>query len=165
MRVTIEFVLGTNLSDAVDDVQDAIAKVRTDLPADLEEPVVSKLTITPGGPIATFAVTSSSMDEEALSWFVDDTVSRAVLGVRGRRPVRAHRRRHPRGARSKSIRCGSPRAGSPPSDVSRALRQVQREASGGRGQLGGAEQGVRTIATVRTAQELATLPIALADGR
>ncbi|MDH4105694.1 MAG: efflux RND transporter permease subunit [Gammaproteobacteria bacterium] len=164
VRITIEFLLGTNLSDAVNDVQDAISKVRTSLPADLEEPVVSKLTITPGGPIATFAVTSTAMDEEALSWFVDDTVSRAVLGVRGVGKFA----RVGGGTREITVEVDPVRLsarGLTAADVSRALRQVQREASGGRGQLGGAEQGVRTIATVRTAQELATLPIALGDGR
>jgi multidrug efflux pump subunit AcrB len=50
-------------------------------------------------------------------------------------------------------------------DVSRRLRQVQEEAPGGRGDVGGAEQSVRTIATVRTAAELAQLDIPLPDGR
>jgi multidrug efflux pump subunit AcrB len=40
------------------------------------------------------------------------------------------------------------------------LRQVQQEASGGRTDVGGAEQSVRTIATVASAQELGALEIA-----
>jgi multidrug efflux pump subunit AcrB len=50
-------------------------------------------------------------------------------------------------------------------DVSRQLKNVQREAPGGRGDISGAEQSVRTIATVQTAAELAALDIPLADGR
>jgi multidrug efflux pump subunit AcrB len=50
-------------------------------------------------------------------------------------------------------------------DVSRQLRSVQREAPGGRGDVSGAEQSVRTIATVKSAQELALLDIPLPDGR
>jgi len=42
---------------------------------------------------------------------------------------------------------------------------VEQESSGGRGQLGGTEQAVRTVATVRQADELNRLPIALSDGR
>jgi predicted RND superfamily exporter protein len=42
---------------------------------------------------------------------------------------------------------------------------VQQEASGGRTDLGGAEQSVRTIATVHSADELARMEIVLADGR
>jgi multidrug efflux pump subunit AcrB len=50
-------------------------------------------------------------------------------------------------------------------DVSRQLRLVQQEASGGRADIGGAEQSVRTIATVQTAAEVAQVDIALGDGR
>jgi multidrug efflux pump subunit AcrB len=50
-------------------------------------------------------------------------------------------------------------------DVSRRLRQVQQEAPGGRGDVSGAEQSVRTIATVQTAAELALIEIPLDDGR
>ena len=50
-------------------------------------------------------------------------------------------------------------------DISRQLRQVQQEASGGRTDVGGGEQSVRTIATVQTAEELGRLDIALSDGR
>ena len=42
---------------------------------------------------------------------------------------------------------------------------MQQEASGGRTDLGGAEQSVRTIATVQSAEELARMEIALGDGR
>ena len=51
------------------------------------------------------------------------------------------------------------------SDVSRQLRSIQQEASGGRTDVGGSEQSVRTIATVQSAEQLARLEIALADGR
>jgi len=50
-------------------------------------------------------------------------------------------------------------------DVSRQLKQVQQEAPGGRATLGGAEQSLRTIATVQTADELAAMSIPMADGR
>ena len=50
-------------------------------------------------------------------------------------------------------------------DVSRQLRNVQQEASGGRVDLGGSEQSVRTVATVRSADELAAMDITLSDGR
>ena len=50
-------------------------------------------------------------------------------------------------------------------DVSRQLRLVQREAPGGRGDVSGAEQSVRTIATVKTAEELSRVDIPLPDGR
>ena len=55
--------------------------------------------------------------------------------------------------------------GATAAEVSRQLRQVQIESAGGRADLGGAEQPVRTLATVQTAGELAALDIPLGDGR
>ena len=39
-------------------------------------------------------------------------------------------------------------------DISRQLRQVQQDSAGGRADLGGSEQPVRTVATVQTAAQL-----------
>jgi len=50
-------------------------------------------------------------------------------------------------------------------DISRQLRQTQQEASGGRADIGGVEQSVRTIGTVQSAAELAAMDIVLSDGR
>jgi multidrug efflux pump subunit AcrB len=50
-------------------------------------------------------------------------------------------------------------------EVSRRLRQIQQEAPGGRGDVGGAEQAVRTIATASSADELGKLDFSLQDGR
>ncbi len=50
-------------------------------------------------------------------------------------------------------------------EVSRRLRQIQQEAPGGRGDVGGAEQAVRTIATANTADDLGKLDLSLQDGR
>ena len=36
-----------------------------------------------GAPIFTYAIASSRMDEEELSWYVDDIVAKTVLGVTG----------------------------------------------------------------------------------
>jgi multidrug efflux pump subunit AcrB len=50
-------------------------------------------------------------------------------------------------------------------DVSRQVRQVQQDSAGGRTDLGGGEQPVRTLATVKSAQELGALFLSLNDGR
>jgi multidrug efflux pump subunit AcrB len=50
-------------------------------------------------------------------------------------------------------------------DLSRQLRAVQTDAPGGRADVGGIEQSVRTIATVQSAEELARLQLAMPDGR
>ena len=163
VTIVVEFVIEKNLSDALIETKNAVDRVRSDLPADLEQPTVSAVTVA-GEPVQVFSVASSKMDEEALSWFVDDRVAKAVLGVQGigrfervggvQREVRIE---------VDPVRLAA--LGVTATDVSRALRQVQQESSGGRGQLGTGEQSMRTIATVRQATDLAALPIALPSGR
>jgi len=55
--------------------------------------------------------------------------------------------------------------GASAADISRQLRQVQTESAGGRTDIGGGEQPVRTLATVQSADQLAGMQIALSDGR
>ncbi|MGQ9365739.1 efflux RND transporter permease subunit [Azospirillum sp. ST 5-10] len=163
VAVDVEFVLEKPLSDALVEAKDAIDRVRSDLPADLREPTVSAVTIG-SRPILVFAVASDRLDEEALSWLVDDSVGKAVLAVPGvgrfervggvQREVRVD---------VDPVRLAA--LGVTVGDVSRALRQTQQESSGGRGQLGDAEQSVRTVATVPQAADLAALPVVLGDGR
>ena len=160
---TAEFRLEKPTQEAVDDVRAAVARVRSDLPTDLRDPTVSKVELS-GSPILTYTVASSRMDDEALSWFVDDQVTRSLLSVRGVGAVSRV------GGVSREVRVELDPArlqalNATAADISRQLYQTQREASGGRTDLGGAEQSVRTIATVQSAAELANLEITLADGR
>ena len=161
--VTVEFRLEKRTQEALDDVRDAVQRIRSDLPADLRDPVVTKLNLS-GSPILTYTVASPRMDDEQLSWFVDNEVSKALLAVRG---VGAISRV---GGANREVRVELDPAklmsmNASAADVSRQLQQVQQEASGGRADLGGAEQTVRTLANVASAAELARMEIALHDGR
>ncbi len=161
--ITVEFRLEKPTQEAVDDVRDAIARVRSDLPGDLRDPVVSKVNLS-GAPILTYTVASPRMDDEALSWYVDHTVSKALLAVKGVGAVSRV------GGVSREVRVELDPArllalNATAADVSRQLRSVQQDASGGRMSLGGAEQSVRTVATVQTAAELGAMDISLSDGR
>ncbi|MFX8067273.1 efflux RND transporter permease subunit, partial [Acinetobacter baumannii] len=49
-------------------------------------------------------------------------------------------------------------------DISAQVRGMQQEAPGGRGNIGGQEQAVRTLGTVKSARELAQMDIPLSDG-
>src|SRR3546814_17591820 len=51
---SIEFRLEADLATALDDTRDAVTRIRTDLPQDIQEPVISKVEI--GGPPMTYAV-------------------------------------------------------------------------------------------------------------
>ncbi len=87
VTVTVEFRLEKDTADAVDDVRDAVSRIRSDLPQALREPIVQKLDIA-GTPVLTYSVASSRMDEQALSWFVDNEIAGDAVGARGRRGSR-----------------------------------------------------------------------------
>jgi multidrug efflux pump subunit AcrB len=163
VTITAEFRLEKPIQEALDDVRNAVAQIRSDLPADLRDPVVSKLSLS-GSPILVFTVASNRMDEEALSWFVDNTVTRQLLTVPGVGAVARV------GGVTRQVQVELDPAkllalGATAADVSRQLRSIQQEASGGRTDVGGAEQSVRTLATVQSADELARMEISLSDGR
>ncbi len=161
--VTVEFRLEIPPQEALDGVRDAVSRIRSSLPGDLRDPVVSKVNLA-GSPILTYTVASPRMDDEALSWFVDNTVAKRLLSVPGVGSVSRV------GGVDREIRVELDPArmlalDATAADVSRQLRQTQQEASGGRADVGGVEQSVRTIGTVQSADELGRMDIALSDGR
>ena len=160
---SIEFRFGTDLSAALDDVRDAMTRIRSDLPPDANEPIVSRVT-TAGGAIVTWSVASDNMTDTELSWFVDLTVTRELSAVPGvGRVTRV-------GGVAREIRVDldpdrMAALGATASDVSRQLRRIQAEYPGGEGRLGGLEQTVRTTGIITSVYDLRALPIALPDGR
>ena len=163
VTLMIEFVLEKGTQEATEEVRDAVANVRADLPGEMRDPIVSKSNLA-GTPVLTYTIASSRMDDVALSWFVDNDVSKAMLSVKGVGAVSRV------GGVDRQVRVEIDpdrllALKATAADISRQLRQVQQEASGGRADIGGAEQSVRTIATVQTADELAAMEIPLSDGR
>ena len=161
--VTVEFELEKNLTEATNDVRDAVSQVRADLPAEMRDPVVSKVS-TAGRPIMIYVVSSATQDEEALSWFIDNAATKRILNVAGVGRVSriggVTREVQVILDQNRMSALGVTAAG-----VSQQLRRVQQETPGGRGDVGGAEQSVRTIATVKSIPELNGLDIPIADGR
>lgn len=159
----IEFDIGKNIFEALNDVRAAVTNIRSDLPADMREPVVSKVD-TAGMPIQTFSVSSPDMTEEELSWFVDNTVSRELMAIAGvgrvnrlggvNREIKVELDPTQLAALNVSA-----------SEVSRQLDMVQRQVSGGLGEVGDERQSVRTLGTVHRISDLRALNITLADGR
>lgn len=161
--ITVEFRLEKNTQEAVDEVRDAMARIRSDLPNDLRDPIISKADLA-GLPILTYTVSSSRMDDEELSWFVDNTITKAVLSVRGVGAVG----RVGGVTRQVSIEIDPTKLlalNTTAADISRQLRLTQQEASGGRTDIGSLEQSVRTIATIQNTEQLRQINITLADGR
>ncbi len=163
VTIVVEFRLEKDLQEALDDVRSAVSRVRGDLPTDLQEPIVSKVDLA-AQPMLAYALSSDRVDDADLSWFVDNDIAKRLLAIPGVGAVTrvggANRQVHvdldP--ARLQGL-------GLTAADVSRQLRQVQMESAGGRVDLGQGEQPVRTLATVKSADELRAMPIALPDGR
>jgi multidrug efflux pump subunit AcrB len=159
----IEFHFGTDLSAALDDVRDAMTRIRSDLPPDANEPIVSRVN-TAGGSLVTWTVTADNMSDTELSWFVDLVVTRELSSVPGMGKITRV------GGVSREIRVDldpdrMAALGATASDVSRQLRRIQAEYPGGEGRVGGLEQTVRTTGIIHSVYDLKALPIALPDGR
>jgi multidrug efflux pump subunit AcrB len=163
VTITAEFRLEKPGQEALDDVRSAVAQVRADLPADLRDPVVNKLNLA-GSPVLAFTVGSSQLDDEALSWFVDNTIAKRLLSVRGVGAIN----RVGGADRQVQVALDPMRLqalGATAADISRQLKLVQQDTAGGRTDLGGSEQPVRTLGKVASARELEALELSLPDGR
>ena len=171
VSITAEFRLEKPVQEAVDDVRSAVSRVRGELPSDVRDPIINKIDLA-GSPVLAFTIASRpqgdsglpGMDTEALSWFVDNDVAKKLLSVRGvgaiNRVGGVDRQVH---VALDPVRLQS--LGATAANISRQLREVQTESAGGRTDIGGGEQPVRTLATVKSAQALGDLQLALSDGR
>jgi hydrophobic/amphiphilic exporter-1 (mainly G- bacteria), HAE1 family len=159
----IEFQLEVNVEKGVNDAKDAVAKVRAELPRTVDEPIVEKIDFE-GQAILTYAVASASMNLEQLSWHVDDVVKRQLQGVKGVGRVTRI------GGVDREIRITLDPArlaalGVTAADVNRQLRATNVDLAGGRGELGGQEQTIRTLGGARSLAELAETKIVLPGAR
>ncbi len=159
---SIEFTLGIDSDRAVNDVRDAITRIRQELPADILEPNVSRLDFT-GGAFATYTVSNPSLSVEELSWLVDNEISRRLLSVGGVGQVQRS------GGVDRQITVFLDRAriegvGLTVDQVNTQLRASNIDLPGGRGELGAAEQSIRTLGSRRSIEDLRMLPITLPNG-
>lgn len=162
---TVEFELETDVDRAVNDVRNEIAKIRTQLPLDVDEPMVQRLDFV-GGPFVTYSVSSSNSKRSAeeLSWLTDNTISRALLGVKGVGQVQRA------GGVDREIRVNlNPykleSLGITADTVNMQLKGTNVNKPGGRGEIGSQEEAVRTLGSARTAESLAATRINLPGQR
>ncbi|MQW85700.1 efflux RND transporter permease subunit [Sinorhizobium saheli] len=150
-------------TQAVQDVKDAIDRIRGDLPTSIEEPIVAKVDVE-GQAIQTFSVSSPGMTLEELSWFVDDTIKRAIQGQNGIGRVD----RYGGSDREVRIELDEDRLnayGVTAADVNGQLRRMNIDLGSGRGQVGGSEQAIRMLGDTRDVAALADTMIALPNGK
>ena len=160
---TVQFAIGTPVDRAVNDVRDAIANIRSDLPQGILQPQVQRMDIS-GGPISYMSVEAVDMTLEELSWFVDNTIAKKLLAIPGMAQVRRG------GGVSREIRVILDPArmqayGLTASQVNDQLRLVNINAAGGRAEIAGSEQSVRVLGNANSAQDLAETQISVSGGR
>ncbi|MBN9352820.1 MAG: efflux RND transporter permease subunit, partial [Hyphomicrobium denitrificans] len=159
----IEFRLETNTDRALNDVKDALAKVRGDLPRTIDEPVIERIDVE-GQAILTFAATSPGMTLEQLSWHVDDVIKRRLQATKGVGRVERY------GGVDREIRVNLDpdkllAYGISAADVNKQVFATNVDLGSGRGEVGGQEQAIRTLAGARQVTALADAKIILAGGR
>ncbi|MGB3487267.1 MAG: efflux RND transporter permease subunit [Xanthobacteraceae bacterium] len=159
---TIQFALETNTDRALNDIKDAVTRVRANLPQNVNEPLIQRVDVI-GLPIVTYAAISPGKTPEQLSYFVDDVVKRALQGVRGVAQVERIG-----GVEREILVSLDPdrlqAAGLTALDVSRRLRGTNVDLAGGRAEIGKNDQAIRTLAGAKTLQDLAGTMISLPAG-
>jgi len=149
---SIEFQLGVDLEKATNDVRNAVSGVRQNLPADVLEPIVQRIEFT-AIPFANYVVRAPGMSPEELSWFVENTVAKRLLSVKGVSQVSRD------GGVTREIRikldpARLEAAGVTAAQVSSQLRAQNINLPGGRGEVAGTEQAIRTVGSVRSVEQL-----------
>ena len=161
--VAIQFRLETNTDRALNDVKDAIAKIRADLPRTIDEPIIERIDVE-GQSILSFGASAPGMTLEELSWHVDDVIKRKLQGLKGVGRVERYGgvtrevvvSLDPDRLLAMSVSAG---------EVSRQVRSTNLDLGGGRGEIGGQEQAIRTLAGAPSIEALSRTKLILPGNR
>ena len=161
-RTTIEFDLGVDSDRAVNEVRNAVSQIRPELPQDIDEPNVTKLQFS-GGTVVTYAVSSDERSVEEVSDLVDRTIIPELLDIKGVGQVERL------GGLDREVRVNlDPERlqayGLTATEIDSQIAQFNINLSGGRSEVGGREQSVRTLGSAETVRELRNYPIELDNG-
>ncbi|WP_439615572.1 efflux RND transporter permease subunit [Shinella sp.] len=162
VSITVSFQLEKDSEAALNEVRNAIDSASGDLPSQMQTPGVTKVTVQ-GSPLLTYAVRSTQLDETELSWFVDNDMTKALLAVSGVGEVS----RLGGVDREVHVDLDADIMASlhlSAATVSDRLRSMQSDTSGGRAEIGGAKQAIRTLGAVSSIETLKALPIPLPSG-
>ncbi len=160
--INVSFQLGKNGEEALNEVRNAVDMAGRELPPAMQAPSVTRDTVQ-GSTLITYAVRSTKLDQTELSWFVDNAVTKALLAVAGVGSVNrvggidreVHVDLDPQLMSALNIGAAT---------ISSQLRSVQSDASGGRAEIGGGKQAVRTLGAVSSIEELKEVAIPLPNG-
>ncbi len=161
-----EFRMDKPVQAALNDVRSAVSMIRANLPSAMHDPVINKLDVS-GGTILAYSVNSANpayADDQTLSSFVDNTVTRRLLkldGVGSANRVGGVDREISVALTPLTLRS----LGITAADISNQLEQILGESSGGRTDLGDGEQAIRTMADIGSVEQLRALELSLPGGR
>ncbi|WP_114227100.1 MULTISPECIES: efflux RND transporter permease subunit [Sphingomonas] len=162
-QTSVQFVIGTPIDRAVEDMRNAISQIRSDLPDGILEPQVQRVD-TSGDPILFAAAETNDMSLEQLSWYIDNNVSRRLLSVEGVAAVSRE------GGVDREIKvildpAALQAQGITAAQVNQQLRQTNINATGGRAEVAGSEQSVRVLGNAKDAYALSQSMVAVGGGR
>ena len=158
-----EFDMAVPTQTALNDTKDAVDRVQGDLPSEADTPLVQKIDVE-GQAILSYAVSSPGMTVEELSWYVDDTVTRALRAKSGIGRVD----RYGGADREIQVKLDPLKLdsyGITANAVNAQLRATNADIGSGRSKLGDGEQAIRTLGDAQSAESLAETTIALPSGR
>ena len=161
-QTTVEMEGETDLARAVDDARDAINRIRAELPADITEPVITRIEAA-SQPIGYYAVEGQGMTPQDISWFIDNDLQRELLAVPGVSQVRRM------GGVDREIRVELDPArmlayGVSADQINAQLRAINADLPGGQAQVGGQAQSIRTLGGAQTVDELADTRVLTSSG-
>ncbi|MBX5011200.1 efflux RND transporter permease subunit [Rhizobium lentis] len=163
VTIKVSFELEKDSETALNEVRNAVDSVKGDLPAQMESPSVTKVTVQSSA-LVTYAIRSTALNETELSWFVDNDLTKALLSVPGVGQVNriggidreVHVDLDPATMASLGVTAAT---------VSSQLKAVQTDTSGGLGEIGGTRQTLRTLGALPSVEALKALRIPLANGQ
>lgn len=163
VSIRVSFKLEKDTEEALNEVRNAVDSVTADLPAQMETPSITKVTLQ-SAPLVTYILRSKQLNETELSWFIDNDLTKALLTVQGVGQVSRvggiDREIHVELDADTMASLGVTAA-----TVSSQLKSVQADTSGGVGEIGATRQTVRTLGAVASVEDLKSLRIPLPNGQ
>ncbi|OBY04740.1 RND transporter [Rhizobium leguminosarum bv. trifolii] len=163
VSISVSFKLEKDSETALNEVRNAVDSAQADLPAQMQAPSVTKVTVQSSA-LVTYAIRSTALNETELSWFIDNDLTKALLSVPGVGQVNriggvdreGHVDLDPTTMAAFGVTATT---------VSAQLKSVQADTSGGLGEIGGTRQTLRTLGAVASVDALKELRIPLANGQ
>ena len=159
----VQFELGTPTDRAVNDVRNVVAQIRSNLPDGILEPQVQRVDAE-DEPFSYVGAQTTDMTLEQLSWYIDNTIAKRLLGLPGVAAVSRV------GGVDRNVRvildpAALQAQGITAAQVNQQLRQSNMNGAGGRAEVAGSEQSVRVLGNAPDAYQLSQTQISLPGGR